>query len=252
MPPRKRRINHNEIEKRRRDQQRLKLEELQQLLPDLRNEKASFLDIISGAINYIKILEGRSRGSRPAVVQSQQPFFFSAPAEPHTMAGDTLVSFFNGMLAPGPTPAASPLKNVHSSDSRSSSPPLASAAPLSPRKASKLFSVPAENEHVSRQRRESSILLPTNDPAKFVFGKRDSQQNSLSALFPLAFDDINTGTTGAIKCGKCTRGVDNLIMIDCDRCQSWYHIRCVGIDPTQIPFQWTCSECGGGSVSFSS
>lgn len=84
--------------------------------------------------------------------------------------------------------------------------------------------------------------MPTKDPNTFVFGKRDSIQNFFSGTIPSMFDD---GRTREICCSKCQRGVDNLVMIDCDRCHGWYHVRCVGIDPVFIPLQWSCGECGG-------
>ena len=94
----------------------------------------------------------------------------------------------------------------------------------------------------SISRRDSAMLLPTNDPNTFLFGKRDSIQNFFSGPLPEMFED---GPRSQIHCTKCARGVDNLIMIDCDKCHSWYHIGCVGIDANQIPLAWCCPECGG-------
>ncbi len=94
----------------------------------------------------------------------------------------------------------------------------------------------------SISRRDSAMLLPTNDPNTFLFGKRDSMQNFFAGSLPGMFEDA---PAAIVSCSKCHRGVDNLIMIDCDQCHSWYHIRCVSIDPTCIPLQWSCPECHG-------
>lgn len=240
---RRRRANHNEIEKRRREQQRLKLEELKGLLPGLKNEKASFLDIISGAIYYIHQLE-RNNPEESGTVQANQPVSTSHNYHPNNQQGPNayqhpvLLSLSpslhtlpeNAILDPfqsynGPTPIASPKK-------QSPNKPMAGGL-------TDLFDLGHNG------RRESSILFPTNDPLKSILGKRNSSQHSFSEFFPKDFGELKTLGSKEICCPKCSRGIDNLIMIDCDICQAWYHTRCVGIESTQIPFQWTCPECGG-------
>lgn len=253
MPaPRKRRLNHNEIEKKRRDQQRQQLEVLRSVIPSLNNERPSALTIITTATDYITRLSARVRELEEFVVQtghqvppaapsslveSQQ--FIAVPAEPHTMPGEQLLTFLQaqGSSSPvkggGEAGAASPHKDLQAKKVR----------PLSPAITQENFD---PNQHLinprtgSIRRRDSAMLLPTNDPNTFLFGKRDSLQNFFAGSLPTIFDDT---PRAEFHCTKCHRGVENLIMIDCDHCHSWYHIRCVGIDPNHIPLQWRCNEC---------
>lgn len=96
------------------------------------------------------------------------------------------------------------------------------------------FSFPA------RPRADSGLLLPTEDPSTFYFGHRDAMQSLTAVPLPMIMDEQSAAY---VRCDKCTRGVGGLVMIDCDRCRKWVHIRCVGIDATSIPVKWTCSEC---------
>ena len=91
-----------------------------------------------------------------------------------------------------------------------------------------------------RPRKDSGLLLPTEDPHTFYFGHRDSMQTLMALPMPMIVD---VNSQSYVQCLKCHRGVEGLVMIDCDRCRKWYHIRCVGIDSTSIPVNWTCPEC---------
>jgi hypothetical protein len=88
------------------------------------------------------------------------------------------------------------------------------------------------------QDRKSSLILPTDD--NVFLGKRDSIQNFFTTGMPSILEE---SLQSDIRCCKCQRGINSLIMIDCDKCHSWYHIRCVGIDSANIPLTWTCTEC---------
>ncbi len=97
------------------------------------------------------------------------------------------------------------------------------------------FSTPA-----LRTRKDSGLLLPTDNPETFYFGHRDSMQTLLAVPLPMILDEKSESY---VKCIKCHRGVDGLVMIDCDQCRKWYHIRCVNINATSIPVRWSCPEC---------
>lgn len=119
--PRKRRENHNEIEKRRREQQRQRLEGLRQQIPHITSTRASAVTIITEATEYIKMLQFRVSELEELAGQSgmtlpaprQMPQYISLPAEPHTMPEEALYGFLfahnNGTntsmpsLAPRPT-----------------------------------------------------------------------------------------------------------------------------------------------------
>lgn len=89
------------------------------------------------------------------------------------------------------------------------------------------------------ERRVSSLLMPIEDETVMI-QKRDSLSALFSGLLPDFIDSsvINSGED--IKCHKCQKGMCNMIMIDCDRCHKWYHIRCASIDSDAIPTSWTC------------
>lgn len=254
--PRKRRENHNEIEKRRRDQQRQRLEVLRQQVPRLTSPRASAVTIITEATEYIKLLQRRVTELEELVGQAgvalpvppQMPQFISLPAEPHTMPEDALYGFLFAHNS-----ASTTHSSEEGSPSKFSGMPLicpvhhlplvfSSEANVSGRGQSATLRLPPLlPKKGSLSRRDSALLLPTKDPNTFVFGKRDSIQNFFSGTLPTMFQDA---TSRDIFCSKCRRGVENLVMIDCDRCHSWYHVRCVGIDPVFIPLQWSCAECG--------
>ncbi len=94
----------------------------------------------------------------------------------------------------------------------------------------------------TKKRRDSALLLPTADPNLFLYGHRDSMQNLFAAPLPFIMQQQDQKEAD-LKCAKCHCGINNLIMIDCDRCHIWYHIRCIGLDPERIPVHWTCSSC---------
>lgn len=234
--PRKRRENHNEIEKKRRDLQRLRLEELRQQIPKLASDRPSAVTIISEATSYVRELQMRVTQldtfihNAGLTSPAQQPLFISAPSEPHTMPGDALFSFLQANNQPSFTNTL-----VANSGSTDSSPKK-----ILPSKDGLLEIAPRPGNHHHITRRDSSLLLPTNDPNTFLFGKRDSMQNLFSGSIPFIFEDAHASE---VNCRVCLRGVENLIMIDCDSCHNWFHIRCVGIESNVIPLQWKCSSC---------
>jgi len=89
------------------------------------------------------------------------------------------------------------------------------------------------------RQRKSSLIFPTGD-SNLLFGQRDSLQQLFAGIMPSLLEDTNQFD---IKCVKCAGGINNLIMIDCDKCHEWYHIRCVGINTSAIPSNWLCPEC---------
>jgi hypothetical protein len=86
-------------------------------------------------------------------------------------------------------------------------------------------------------RRDSSLLF-TSSSGEVFWNKRDHTSGSIGTMFPL-----EQTMHAEIRCGKCQRGLDNLIMIDCEKCKTWYHLRCVNIPPESIPLVWKCLEC---------
>lgn len=92
----------------------------------------------------------------------------------------------------------------------------------------------------NRARKDSGLLLPTDVPDTFYYGHRDSMQTLMPVPLPMILDQRSSAY---ISCIKCSRGVSGLVMIDCDACRKWFHIRCVGIDATSIPVKWSCAEC---------
>lgn len=90
------------------------------------------------------------------------------------------------------------------------------------------------------KRRASSLLMPIEGDTIMV-QKRDSLSALFSGLLP-DFIDSSCLSEVEIKCIKCQRGMCNSIMIDCDRCHKWYHIKCVHIDSDAIPANWNCCE----------
>lgn len=45
-------------------------------------------------------------------------------------------------------------------------------------------------------------------------------------------------------CPKCNKWMDNAPMINCDKCEQWYHWHCVGINNAPSPDStWLCSKC---------
>lgn len=208
---RRRRANHNEIERNRRIIQKQRLEELRLCIPTLSNDAgASIISIISRAKDYIDMLKGRvtelenfsrslmDNNKRGAFTNPGDLLFNSHHAAVHELT-------VNGILANEPHVANS---------------------------------VPMQHQPIM-PRRKSSLIFPTGDQ-NLLFGQRDSLQALFAGIMPSLLEDTSQFD---IKCQKCAGGINNLIMIDCDRCHGWYHIRCVGINTSTIPSSWICSEC---------
>ncbi|PJF18396.1 hypothetical protein PSACC_01775 [Paramicrosporidium saccamoebae] len=232
--PRKRRENHNEIEKKRRDQQRLRLEELRESIPRLQAERPSAVNIIMEAINYIRELNERVTQLDAFIVgmgkvpPAQVQRYVTVPDQPHTMPGDVLFSYLQ---------TKNPLAYGMQADKGFNAGRAGSGD-----ENTNLFDPDQYQYQATGQalRRDSAMLLPTKDPKTFLFGKRDSIQNLFTGSMPAIFHE---NAMADIQCSTCYRGVDNLIMIDCDGCHHWYHIRCVGIESHSIPLQWKCVKC---------
>lgn len=103
-----------------------------------------------------------------------------------------------------------------------------------------LTTVIQESFYQSKPRKDSGLLLPTDTPDTFYYGHRDSLQTLMPVPLPLILDQKSQAY---VSCLKCSQGVNGLVMIDCDSCRKWYHIRCVGIEPSRIPIRWLCPEC---------
>lgn len=97
-------------------------------------------------------------------------------------------------------------------------------------------------------RRDSALLLPTADPNLFLYGHRDSMNNLFAAPLPYIMEqqkrpEDSEPANATITCKNCSSGIDNLIMIDCDQCHAWFHIKCIGLDSERIPIRWVCEDC---------
>jgi hypothetical protein len=90
-----------------------------------------------------------------------------------------------------------------------------------------------------RERRISSLLMPIQSDTVMI-QKRDSLSALFSGLLPDFVDSSVINSGDEIKCQGCHRGMCNMIMIDCDKCHKWYHIKCAGIDSDAIPTNWYC------------
>jgi hypothetical protein len=266
---RKIRKNHNEFERRRRDQQRQRLEELRQSIPGL-DSKASMVAVLTAAREYIDELKmrvgGTGGGSSGGGIdtapghRADSSFFLqdmiSPPRSPLGMAAPTASTreFDANVLLGLPAEIRKgssdsdeprPIRKGRS-DALDVLPPLygmqqqQSAFFPNQTRPSLMLSVMDESMIFGANRKDSALLLPTPDPGTFVYGQRDS----MHALFSVPLPHISEPSHRSyVACGKCARGVENLIMIDCDVCHRWYHIRCMAINPTSIPVRWTCPEC---------
>lgn len=244
--PRKRRTNHNEIEKKRRDLQRIKLDELKRNLPRLDSDKPSAVTIITEATGYIRELDGRVNQLSNYIISSgltlpvHIPQHISVPKEPHTMGNEDLFSFLQTRNSQ-PYIEISPEPPKHAKNSTSED--LKISRLLESSGEDNVFEPDQNQGHLlsgRRVRRDSSMLLPTSDPKTFLFGKRDSIHNLFSGSISTMFQD---SSQQSITCASCRRGVDNLVMIDCDRCHNWHHTNCIGIEAGTIPLQWLCDNC---------
>jgi len=223
---RRRRVNHNEIERQRRIQQRQRLHELCVSIPNLEHESMAAVHVISRAKEYIDYLKGRV-----AELEVFTRTLVEASRGQQTLNGNlihqTLLSHQPHQM-PQVAPSQSPEKRKRTKS------PLADMM-LSPTMASMDT---METSAASRQRK-SSLIFPTGD-SNLLFGQRDSLQQLFAGVMPSLLEDTNQFD---IRCVKCAGGINNLIMIDCDKCHEWYHIRCVGINTSTIPSNWLCQEC---------
>lgn len=203
----------------------------------------------------------------PEPVRERLPSI-SLPGEPFLMHAG--VKFYNPNLTPSTTPPV--VHPVGSSCSEASSAAAGLRRPSSPRQppiqredagdatlnADLLMSFLSESHpellrvkrmssddenfmKVFRQRRESSLLLPIQSTEAVVVQKRDSLSSLFSGLLPDVVEQ--SALIGDVKCGICDKGVENMIMVDCDRCHRWYHLACANVDPAAIPTFWTCTGC---------
>lgn len=282
VPPAKKvRKNHNEFERKRRDLQRVRLEELRSVIPGL-DAKASMVTVLTAAKECIEYLRAQnpslSFGPRmmPAVapklatnISSRASTLNSSnlenefdlekllglPAELRKTSTDSENSssnlqgtFKKGRLQlvdgmPTVSPSQFPPEAMTIKVQRAPSPPGGTMAPpMMPNLArnSLIATVMDESYFTGPARKDSALLLPTPDPGTFMFGQRDSMHQFFSVPLP---NILEPGHPAYVSCGKCSRGVESLIMIDCDCCHRWYHIRCMDIDPTSIPVRWRCPEC---------
>lgn len=90
-------------------------------------------------------------------------------------------------------------------------------------------------------RRQSSLILPLEDETVMI-RNRDSFSALFSGILPDLIDTSVLQNSGEINCNKCQKGMCNMIMIDCDRCHKWYHIKCAKIDSDAIPTHWNCCQ----------
>lgn len=165
----------------------------------------------------------------------QQIYFTPAPgASPQDLANVSTFSVEKHYLQDPTTSTSSPFKRGRGSTSLFSVPEDESADRNEDQKFLEV-SYP-----VSKKRRDSALLLPTADPNLFYYGHRGSMNNMYPV--PLPFIEREQDDKD-ISCAKCLRGIDNLIMIDCDKCHTWFHIRCIGLSPERIPIDWSCANC---------
>lgn len=288
------RKNHNEFERKRRDLQRLRLEELRQAVPGL-DSKASMVAVLTGARQYITDLCARNRMLETAVVgpravplagdrwRAMQGFGVAAqsprmappgpvappgpgaptgpgapPLGPATaqkppemgpkalLPATTLAarSSNDGVLMrsvqPRVTPEPAKLFRQGRSELLDALPPVFGFGQGEAGRPSALSSKIQDSFYTSRPRKGSGVLLPTEDPQTFYFGHRDGMQSMEAVPLPLILDQ---SSPAYVQCVGCKRGIDGLVMIDCDACRRWYHIRCVGIESTSIPVSWACPAC---------
>lgn len=284
------RKNHNEFEKRRREAQRQRLEELRLAVPGL-DPKASMVAVLTGAREYIEELQSRLEGGQAISSFSQQhhkrqqaqhvpqvlvtgpapyPQHFPVPVHPSThlsqhqqaashnpstsllpplvarkISSDSDISG-QGLFRKGRAELLDQLPPVSAGLDPESTvfagQPIQVDPSMFPNQArpSLLTTVIQESFYQSKPRKDSGLLLPTDTPDTFYYGHRDSLQSLMPVPLPLILDQRSQAY---VSCLKCNQGVGGLVMIDCDSCRKWYHIRCVGIDPSRIPIRWLCPEC---------
>ncbi len=277
--PRKRiRDNHNELERIRRNTQKAHLDALRRALPfaDM-DDRSSMVSIFIRSREYIEMLEKRvvelhAICGMPKDVALEAKMAANAAANlevprpvPERLSSILVqseqfmvhegVQFFNPHLTPSATPtpmagsakrSGSPLSpNTDPVDSTLNADLLMSFLTESYSDLLKIKRCSSGHDDIFlknfRQRRESSLLLPIHSTDSVVIQKRDSLSSLFSGLLPDVIEESVLG--GSVKCSHCTKGVDSMIMVDCDRCHKWYHLVCAGVDASAIPTFWTCKSC---------
>lgn len=284
-----RRLTHNEIERRRRDNQRDKLDELRSVIPNINDSRPSMIGTLIRAKEYIEALQGRvlelerilaAAATAPPMIPGQSfsgppgyPPSGAYPGMPHLQPPMDYGMSLGQQFTPKPTPG----KRRSSSLERMMNPeadmnPFLGKAFKQGRQGSfaNLFSIMEEAHQLSSKaprgpsdrsgslerrqgdidalgyghadRRDSALLLPTADPNLYLYGHRGSLNNLFAAPLNYILEQQEQ-PNDPISCHKCKHGIDNLIMIDCDNCHNWYHIRCIGMESENIPIKWICSEC---------
>lgn len=277
-----RRISHNEVERRRRENQRERLEELRRVLPNMRDCKSSMVSTITRAREYIQQLQTRigdlekmlaltqAQSYTPAAMPPQhhhhQMYLQSAGLHmtPQMLPNMAMKNQYTGHpIYPTPiqqqlmyqqqqpqlklAPVSAPLPQPPVKKVRQGEPclngvtedkePVNSSISNVPKRTSNNFTPPTTSS--SEQR--SSLLLPTADPGLFLYGQRDNMSNMFAAPLAYILRQQNRPEDHVLSCGKCSEGIIGQIMIDCDACHDWFHIKCTGLDPERIPIHWTCS-----------
>lgn len=224
---RRRRANHNEIERHRRVHQKQRMEDLRMAIPSLVNEPMAAVHVITRAREYIDYLKGRV-----AELEIFTRTLMESDRGASTLNGNRIHQTLLAHQHQQPQVLQLPQSTTPEKRKRTKS-PLADMM-LSPTASFDELSTPS----ASRQRK-SSLIFPTGD-SNLLFGQRDSLQQLFAGIMPSLLEDTNQFD---IRCVKCAGGINNLIMIDCDKCHEWYHIRCVGINTSAIPSNWLCPEC---------
>lgn len=272
--PRKRiRDNHNELERIRRNHQKQQLEALRLSLPftDM-DERASMVAIITRSREYIELLEKRvdelqtllgmpvdvelrTRIEAAARRASKTGETSTIPVKPKIETAEFVthqgIQFYQPNFAspssPVPRRSVSPLSGNNNNDidaSNLNADLLMSFLTESHPELLRVKRLSSDDENFMktfRQRRESSLLLPIQSSDSVIIQKRDSLSSLFSGLLPDIVEE--SALVGEVKCVKCAKGVDNMIMVDCDNCRKWYHLSCAGVDATCIPTFWTCKSC---------
>ena len=281
--PRKRiRDNHNELERIRRNNQKAQLDALRRALPfaDM-DDRASMVSIFIRSREYIEMLEKRvlelqallgmpkdtaleakmAANAAANNLEIPQPIRERLPSislQSEQFMMHEGVQFFNPNLSPSATPPtlgskrpASPLTAATASSQQNDQVDSTLNADLLMSFLTESYPDLLRVKRLSsdddiflknfRQRRESSLLLPIQSSDAVVVQKRDSLSSLFSGLLPDVVEE--SALVGDVKCAHCVKGVDSMIMVDCDRCHKWYHLVCAGVDASAIPTFWTCKTC---------
>lgn len=271
------RNNHNELERIRRNHQKQQLEALRIALPftDM-DERASMVAIIARSREYIELLEKRvdelqtllgmpvdvelrARIEAAALHAARSGEKSTIPSKQTTEKADfvthqgvqfyqpTFTSASSSSQTSVPRPSLSPHSDGNSNEvdaSNLNADLLTSFLTESHPELLRVKWMSSDDENFMktfRQRRESSLLLPIQSSDSVIIQKRDSFSSLFSGLLPDVVEE--SALVGEVKCVKCSKGLENMIMVDCDRCRKWYHLVCAGVDATSIPTFWTCKSC---------